>query len=60
MRSCVNEGPTVYILRVKNDEVHNVEKSETIDLTIISKPHAHPHTMKKRQAKFHNNWYAKL
>ena len=27
------------------------------NLTITSKPHAHPHTMKKRHAKFHNNWY---
>ena len=25
------------------------------DLTIIFKPHAHPHTMKKSQAKFQNN-----
>ena len=37
--------------------VHNVEKSEKLDLTIISKPHAHPHTMKKMHAKFHNNRY---
>ena len=27
------------------------------DLTIISKPHAHPHTMKKAYAKFQNNRY---
>ena len=27
------------------------------DLTIISKPLAHPHTMKKTHAKFHNNQY---
>ena len=27
------------------------------DLTIISKPNAHPHTMKKAHAKFHNNRY---
>ena len=27
------------------------------DLTIISKPHAHPHTMKKTHANFHNNQY---
>ena len=27
------------------------------DLTIISKPHAHPHTMKKTYAKFQNNQY---
>ena len=24
---------------------------------ITSKPHTHPHTMKKMQAKFHNNRY---
>ena len=27
------------------------------NLTIRSKPHAHPHTMKKMHAKFHNNPY---
>ena len=27
------------------------------NLTITSKPHAHPHTMKKMHAKFHNNLY---
>ena len=27
------------------------------DLTITYKPHAHPHTMKKVHAKFHNNRY---
>ena len=27
------------------------------DLTIISKPHAYRHTMKKTQAMFQNNWY---
>ena len=37
--------------------VHNVEKSENNYLTITSKPHAHPHTMKKTRAKFHNNRY---
>ena len=33
------------------------EKKWKNDLTIISKPHAHPHTMKKKHAKFHNSWY---
>ena len=46
-----------YILRVKNDKVHKVEKSKKNNLTITSKSHAHPHTMKKSQAKFHNNRY---
>ena len=27
------------------------------NLTIISKSHAHPHTMKKTQAKFQKDWY---
>ena len=31
--------------------------SKKYNLTIISKPHAHPHTMKKTHAKFHNDWY---
>ena len=30
------------------------KKSENY-LTITSKPHAHPHIMKKTHAKFHNN-----
>ena len=51
------EVPIVYILRVKNDEVHNVEKVTKNVLTIIPKPHAHPHTMKKTHAKFQNNQY---
>ena len=33
MRSCAHEVPTVYILRVKNDYVHNVEKSEVKKMT---------------------------
>ena len=37
--------------------VHNVEKGKRSNLTITSKPHAHPHTMKKMHAKFHNNRY---
>ena len=28
-----------------------------IDPTIMSKPYAHPHTMRKTHAKFQNNWY---
>ena len=37
--------------------VHNVGKVKKNNLTITSKPHAHPHTMKKMHAKFHNNRY---
>ena len=38
-------------------QVYNVEKVTKNVLTIIPKPHAHPHTMKKTQAKFQNNRY---
>ena len=37
--------------------VHNVEKVTKHVLTIIPKPHVHPHTMKKAHAKFQNNQY---
>ena len=33
------------------------KKVKKNNLTITSKPHAHPHTMKKTKAKFHNNRY---
>ena len=33
------------------------KKVKKNNLTITSKPHAHPHTMKKTHAKFHNNRY---
>ena len=57
MRSCAHEVPTLYILRVKNDLVNNMKKGEKNEITIISKPHAHSHTMKQTHAKFHNNRY---
>ena len=38
-------------------QVYNVEKVTKNDLTIISKPHAHPHTIKKTHVKFPNDWY---
>ena len=47
----------IYI-EVKNDYIHNVEKMTKKNLTIISKSHAHLHTMKKTQAKF-QNWSVK-
>ena len=34
-----------------------MEKGSKNDLTIISKSHAHPHTIKKTHAKFQNHWY---
>ena len=40
---------------MKNDYVHNAEKVTKNDLTIISKSHAHPHTMEKTYAKFQIN-----
>ena len=48
------EVPAVYILRVKN---YNVEKVIKNNLTIVPKPHAHPHTLKKTHAKFKNAQY---
>ena len=32
-------------------------KSDKNNLTIITKPHAHPHSMKKTHAKFQNDRY---
>ena len=32
-------------------------KSDKNNLTNISKPHAHPHTMMKTHAKFQKDWY---
>ena len=37
--------------------VHNVEKVTKNDLTIISIPHTHPHTIRKTHAKFQNDRY---
>ena len=34
-----------------------MEKVTKYELTFISKPNAHPHTMKKAHAKFQNNQY---
>ena len=34
-----------------------MKKKKKKDLTIMSKPHAHPHIIKKTHAKFHNNGY---
>ena len=40
----------------ENEKVHNVEKVTKNNLIIISKPHAHPHTMKNTDAKFLNEY----
>ena len=37
--------------------VHKVEKSDKNNLTVIYKPHAHPHSMTKTPAKFQNDRY---
>ena len=40
--------------------VHNVKKVTKNDLTITSKPHAHPHTMKILHVKFQNDQNKKM
>ena len=57
IRSCAHEVPTVYILWVKKRLSSHDGKSDKKDLTIISKPHAHPLTMKKTHAKLENDRY---
>ena len=47
---------TVYTLRLKNDTSSQSGKSGKNNLTIISKPHAYPHTMKKTCAKFQQDY----
>ena len=42
--------------KLKKMTTKNKKKKQT-NLTIISKPHAHPHTMKKTPAKFQKDWY---
>ena len=42
---------------MKNGYVHNVERETKNNLTILSKPQAYPHTMKKIYAKFQKNQY---
>ena len=37
-KDCAHDVSTVYILRVKNDQVHICRKSDKNDLTIIMKP----------------------
>ena len=39
-----------HCLYTEGEKVNNVEKVTKNDLTIISKPYAHPHTMKKTQS----------
>ena len=53
----LTRGTHCLYIEVKNDQVHNVEKVTKNNLTIISKPHAHLHTMKKTHARFKNDRY---
>ena len=46
-----------HCLYTEVDKVHKVEKVKENNLTIISKSHAHPHTMMKTLAKFKKDWY---
>ena len=49
---------TRYTLSIQwGRKVHKVEKVTKNNLTIISKPHAHPHTLKITPAKFQKDWY---
>ena len=50
-------GTHCLYIEVKNAQVHNVEKVTKNNLTIISKPTAHLHTMTKTHAKFQNDRY---
>ena len=43
----LTRGTHCLYIEVKNDKVHNVEKVTKNNLTIISKSHAHLHTMMK-------------
>ena len=51
-RVALTRGTNCLYIKGEKCKVHNVEKFEKKKLTIISKPHAHPHTMKKTYAKF--------
>ena len=57
MRSCAHEGTQCLYIEGEKWLSSQCGKSEKNTLTITSKSHAHPHTMKKTHAKFHNNRY---
>ena len=52
-----SQGTHCLYTEVENYEVHKVEKVSKNNLTTISKPHAHPHTMTKTLAKFQDDRY---
>ena len=54
---CSRGSPCLYIEGEKWLSSQCGKKVTKNYLTIISKPHAHPHTTKKMHAKFHNNRY---
>ena len=52
-----SQGTHCLYVEVEKWQVHKVEKVTKNNLTTISKPHAHPHTMTKTPAKFQDNRY---
>ena len=54
---CSRGSPCLYIEGEKRLSSQCRKKFKKKKITITSKPHAHPHTMKKTHAKFHNNRY---
>ena len=54
-RGALTRGTHCLYTEVKN--VHKAEKVTKNNLTIISKPHAHLHTMNKTHKKFQNDQY---
>ena len=54
---CSRGSHCLYIEDEKMTKFTMWKKNKKNYLTITSKPHAHPHTMKKMHAKFHNNPY---
>ena len=53
----LTRGTNCLYIKGEKYNLHNVDKVTKSNLTIISKPHAHPHTMKKTDAKFQNDRY---
>ena len=48
---------TRYPLAIHFNSIQNAEKSNKINLRIISKPHAHLQTMTKTPVKFQKDWH---
>ena len=54
---CSRGTHCLYIEGEKMTKFTMWKKVKKNNLTITSKPHVHPHTMKKMHIKFHNNRY---